>query len=94
MREVGCILGQSGGLDKSAKGVHLDDDALNNQGHWSTIMCWPHYRVLSPGHTPLFFSKPYIPEHFTHDHRVCAQGLCSVAMVGAPQPGSCTHSTT
>ena len=28
--EVGCIFGQSWGLDKSTGGAHLDDNALNN----------------------------------------------------------------
>ena len=75
---------QSWGLDKSAGGAHLDDDASNNQGHQSAIMRWPCYCIPSPGHTPLLSSKPRIPEHFTHDHWVRAQSLCSVALAGAP----------
>ena len=82
--EVGRIFRQSWGLDKSAGGAHLDDDASNNQGHQSAIMRWPRYCILSPGHTPLLSSKPRIPEHFTHDHWVRARSLCSVALAGAP----------
>ena len=82
--EVGHIFRQSWGLDKSAGGVCLDNDASNNGGHRSAIMCWPCYCVLSPGHTHLLSSKPHIPEHFTHDHWVCTQSLCSAALAGAP----------
>ena len=70
--KAGHIFGQSRGLDKSARGAHLDDDASDYQGDWSTLMCWPRYCFPSPGHTPLLSSKPRIPKHFTHDHRVCA----------------------
>ena len=48
----------------------------------------------TPGNTPLLSSKPHIPEHLTPHHRVCAQSLCSAALAGAPQPGSCTHPTS
>ena len=79
--KAGCIFGQNRRLDKSAGGVHLDNDGLNYQGPWSTIMCWPHYCVLPPGHTPLLSSKPHIPEHLTHHHRVCDPGWGSTAWI-------------
>ena len=37
--KLDAFLDKAGGLDKSAGGVHLDDDVSNNRGHWSTIMC-------------------------------------------------------
>ena len=36
--KVGCVFGQSWGLDKSAGGAHLDDDVSNNREHRGTIM--------------------------------------------------------
>ena len=33
------VFGQSGGLDKGAGGVHLDDDASNNRGHVGAPLC-------------------------------------------------------
>ena len=37
--KLNVFLDKAGGVDKGARGAHVDDNVSNNRGHWGAIMC-------------------------------------------------------